>query len=129
MQIHPSTIYTTTRLLHFSRSCSLSDKLFSYPSHKAIICVYIKSHFTFQPCSHVCLPSHADPCFHYTTNVVAIRLKLSMWTEPFMVALADLLIDLPFDIMGIKLIWWTWHDSDPNIFDRTYSVPWTRYCI
>ena len=45
-----------------------------------------------------------------------------------MVALADLLIDLPFDIMGIKLIWWTWHDSDPNIFDRTYSVPWTRYC-
>ena len=46
-----------------------------------------------------------------------------------MVALADLLIDLPFDIMGIKLMWWTWHDSDPNIFDGTYSVPWTRYCV
>ena len=89
----------------------------------------MRSYLTRQLSSHVCLTAHTDPCFHYTTNVVAIRLKLSMWTEPFMVALADLLIDLPFDIMGIKLMWWTWHDSDPNIFDRTYSVPWTRYCV
>jgi len=67
------------------------------------------------------------PCLHYTTSVVAMRLKLSLWAEPFMVALADLILDLPFDIMGIKLLWWSWHDSDPNIFDRTYSVPWTSY--
>ena len=102
-----------------------------YPGHEAnafLYIMYIRSYFTLQLVVISVLLTHADPCFHYTTNVVAIRLKLSMWTEPFMVALADLLIDLPFDIMGVKLIWWTWHDSDPNIFDRTYSVPWTRYC-
>ncbi len=71
-----------------------------------------------------------DPCFHYTTNMAAANLKLPWWAEPFAVALGDLLLDIPFDILGIKLIWWTWHDTDPNIFDRTYSVPWTRYvCV
>lgn len=43
------------------------------------------------------------------------------------VGLNVLLIDLPYDIMGIKFIYWTWHDTDPNIRDRTYWVPWTSY--
>lgn len=29
--------------------------------------------------------------------------------------------------MGIKFIHWTWHDTDPNIEDRMYWVPWTSY--
>ncbi|XP_048411785.1 uncharacterized protein LOC125463976 isoform X3 [Stegostoma tigrinum] len=29
--------------------------------------------------------------------------------------------------LGIKLLWWTWHDTDPNIYDRHYCVPWTSY--
>lgn len=37
------------------------------------------------------------------------------------------LIDLPYDIIGIKFVHWTWHDTDPNIEDRTYWVPWTSY--
>ena len=64
---------------------------------------------------------------HYTTNMAASRLKLSLWSEPFAVALGDLLLDIPFDILGIKLLWWTWHDTDPNIFDRSYNVPLTRW--
>lgn len=67
-----------------------------------------------------------DPCFHYTTNVAARRLHLPWWAEPFAVGLLDLLLDVPFDILGIKYLWWVWHDTDPNIFDRTYSVPLTR---
>lgn len=43
------------------------------------------------------------------------------------VGLNVLLIDLPYDIMGIKFIHWTWHDTDPNVGDRTYWVPWTSY--
>ena len=43
------------------------------------------------------------------------------------VGLLAVLLDIPFDIMGIKLLWWTWHDTDPNIFDRSYWVPWTSY--
>ncbi|CAM9878222.1 unnamed protein product [Lampetra planeri] len=30
-------------------------------------------------------------------------------------------------LLGIKMLWWTWHDTDPNIFDRHYWVPWTSY--
>jgi len=29
--------------------------------------------------------------------------------------------------VGIKLVWWTWHDTDPNIYDRMYWVPWNSY--
>ncbi|ELT96479.1 hypothetical protein CAPTEDRAFT_169444 [Capitella teleta] len=43
------------------------------------------------------------------------------------VGLAVVLIDLPYDIMGVKMLWWTWHDTDPNIYDRHYWVPWTSY--
>ena len=46
--------------------------------------------------------------------------------EPFAVAIGDVLVDLPFDITGVKLLWWTWHDTDPNIEERSYSVPLTR---
>lgn len=59
--------------------------------------------------------------------VAASRLRLPWWAEPFAVGLFDVLIDFPFDIMGIKMVWWTWHDTDPNLFDRTYWVPWTSY--
>ena len=37
------------------------------------------------------------------------------------------MLDMPYDIMGIKLLWWTWHDTDPNIYDRMYWVPWNSY--
>ena len=65
----------------------------------------------------------------YTEMVCVSRLKLSSIVEPFVVGLLDVLIDFPFDVMGIKLLWWTWHESDPNIYDRTYFIPWTRYAI
>ena len=35
--------------------------------------------------------------------------------------------DLPLDIVGVKMLWWTWHDTDVNIYDRHYYVPWTCY--
>ena len=45
----------------------------------------------------------------------------------FSVGLCVILIDLPYDIMGVKMLWWTWHDTDNNIYDRHYHVPWTSY--
>lgn len=41
--------------------------------------------------------------------------------------LGTVMLDMPYDIMGIKLVWWTWHDTDPNIYDRMYWVPWNSY--
>lgn len=67
------------------------------------------------------------PSVLYTANTAVDRLGLAFVAQPFAAALADLIIDFPFDIMGVKLLWWTWHDTDPNVFDRSYSVPWTSY--
>ena len=72
--------------------------------------------------------SFTDPSLLYTEIQCVSRLKLSPLVEPFVVGLLDVVIDAPFDVMGIKLIWWTWHESDPNIYDRTFFVPWTR-CV
>lgn len=65
--------------------------------------------------------------FYYTAVVGVSHLRLPWWAEPFAVGISVVLIDLPYDIMGIKLLWWTWHDTDPNIYDRHYWVPWTSY--
>nr|CAB3261072.1 uncharacterized protein LOC100176636 [Phallusia mammillata] len=59
--------------------------------------------------------------------IAAEKLRLPWFVEPFAVGLFDVIIDFPYDIMGIKLLWWTWHDTDPNIADRHYWVPWTSY--
>lgn len=67
------------------------------------------------------------PTVMYTTNTAVERLRLTSLAHPLAVALADVVMDFPYDIVGIKLLWWTWHDTDPNIFDRHYSVPWTSY--
>jgi len=76
------------------------------------------------------LPLHiifVYPVFIYTACAAVSHMKLRWWAEPFAVGLTVVLIDIPFDIMGIKLLWWTWHDDDPNIYDRHYWVPWTSY--
>ncbi|CAH1793351.1 unnamed protein product [Owenia fusiformis] len=76
------------------------------------------------------LPLHimcVYPAWLYTAAIAVSRLKLKSWAEPFAMGLLVVMIDLPFDIMGIKLLWWTWHDTDPNIYDRHYWVPWTSY--
>ncbi|KAG7155591.1 hypothetical protein Hamer_G015958 [Homarus americanus] len=41
--------------------------------------------------------------------------------------LVEVLIDIPYDIMAVKFVHWTWHDTDPNIYDRHYWVPWNSY--
>ena len=90
--------------------------------------LYILTLYLGLPVFYVTLYFFPDPCFHYTTNVAAMRLKLPMWSQPFAVGLFDVLLDVPYNIFGISLIWWTWHDTDPNIFDWMYDVPWTR-CV
>lgn len=67
------------------------------------------------------------PTFQYTSSVAVAHLRLKKWIEPFAVGLCVVLIDLPYDIIGIKHLWWTWHDTDPNIYDRFYWVPWTSF--
>uniref|UniRef100_A0A8D8TFX0 DUF7802 domain-containing protein n=1 Tax=Cacopsylla melanoneura TaxID=428564 RepID=A0A8D8TFX0_9HEMI len=67
------------------------------------------------------------PCFYYQATAAVNKFGFSIRTEPFAVALLVLLQDIPYDIIGVKFIHWSWHDTDPNLFDRTYWVPWNSY--
>ncbi|OXA45718.1 uncharacterized protein LOC110856826 [Folsomia candida] len=67
------------------------------------------------------------PTFIYTASVCVSRLRLGTLANALAVGLSVVLIDIPYDIMAVKFVHWTWHDTDPNIYDRHYWVPWTSY--
>nr|AXY94765.1 GMPiso00160 [Galleria mellonella] len=67
------------------------------------------------------------PAFIYHAAYAISRLNLPRYAEPFAVGLVTVLIDIPYDIVAVKFVHWTWHDTDPNIFDRHYWVPWNSY--
>ncbi|KAL3275618.1 hypothetical protein HHI36_020371 [Cryptolaemus montrouzieri] len=67
------------------------------------------------------------PCFNYNASIGVAKLRLPRWAEPFAVGLCSVLIDIPYDIISVNYLHWTWHDTDPNIKDRHYWVPWNSY--
>mmetsp|Transcript_2906 Transcript_2906/g.4173 ORF Transcript_2906/g.4173 Transcript_2906/m.4173 type:complete len:601 (-) Transcript_2906:1140-2942(-) len=67
------------------------------------------------------------PSYLYICAVATQRLRFPELCEGPTLALMVILLDIPYDVMGIKLLWWTWHDTDSNIRDRHYWVPWTSY--
>nr|XP_034839718.1 uncharacterized protein LOC117995809 [Maniola hyperantus] len=67
------------------------------------------------------------PAFIYQAAYAVSRLDLPKYAQPFAVGLLTVLIDIPYDIVAVKFVHWTWHDTDPNIFDRHYWVPWNSY--
>ncbi|XP_078574886.1 uncharacterized protein LOC144861065 [Branchiostoma floridae x Branchiostoma japonicum] len=60
----------------------------------------------------------------YTSSVAAARLRLGVFAGACATALVDSLYYHVFDVTGVKMLWWAWHDTDPNVYDRTYWVPW-----
>ncbi|CAH1994136.1 unnamed protein product [Acanthoscelides obtectus] len=67
------------------------------------------------------------PVFIYNSSIAAAKARLSKWSEPFAVGLLVVLIDIAYDIVSVNFLHWTWHDTDPNIYDRHYWVPWNSY--
>ncbi|XP_075229105.1 uncharacterized protein LOC142328863 [Lycorma delicatula] len=67
------------------------------------------------------------PCFIYQASAAVNKLKLPWWAEPVAVGATVVLIDMPYDITCVKFVHWSWHDTDPNIEDRHYWVPWNSY--
>ncbi|XP_041987294.1 uncharacterized protein LOC121739046 [Aricia agestis] len=67
------------------------------------------------------------PAFMYHAAYAVSKLNLPRYAEPFAVGLLTVLIDIPYDIVAVKFVHWTWHDTDPNIYDRHYWVPWNSY--
>lgn len=62
-------------------------------------------------------------CFMYYPTVAVRRLGL----EPLALAVASGLLAClfyaPYDIVGAKFSWWTWHDTDPPIASRLLGAP------
>ncbi|KAK6726377.1 hypothetical protein RB195_004596 [Necator americanus] len=63
--------------------------------------------------------------FVYTSYVLVCRMRLPWWAEGPAAGLSAVMLLLPFRILGTKMLWWTWHDTDPTIKERMFWVPWT----
>ncbi|CAG9537074.1 unnamed protein product [Cercopithifilaria johnstoni] len=59
----------------------------------------------------------------YTSYVIVKRIRLKWWGEAAANGLLALLLSLPLQVMGTKLLWWQWYDGDPRLISTFYSVP------
>uniref|UniRef100_A0A0R3RW23 DUF7802 domain-containing protein n=1 Tax=Elaeophora elaphi TaxID=1147741 RepID=A0A0R3RW23_9BILA len=59
----------------------------------------------------------------YTSYVLVKRIRLKWWGEAAANGLLVFFMSLPLQVMGTKLLWWQWYDSDPRLTSTFYSVP------
>lgn len=59
----------------------------------------------------------------YIATVSVWRLGLPLLAEAALTGIAAELIYAPYDILGAKFLWWTWHDTDASIGERLLGVP------
>ena len=62
-------------------------------------------------------------CFLYTPLVAVWRLNLPPLARAALTGLAASLFYAPYDIVGAKFLWWTWHDTDLPIANRILGAP------
>ncbi|XP_061504462.1 uncharacterized protein LOC4576542 isoform X1 [Anopheles gambiae] len=66
------------------------------------------------------------PFFYYQAFWAASKLQLKCrWSEHIAAGLLVVLADLPFDMVSIKFLHWTLHDTEHLLSERVYSAPWT----
>lgn len=67
------------------------------------------------------------PCvyivFLYWPTVGIRRLGLGRWPAATLTGLVACVLYAPYDIVGAKFLWWTWHDTDPAIAERLFGAP------
>jgi hypothetical protein len=62
-------------------------------------------------------------CFMYLPTVAVWRLGLNRWSGAALTGLAAIVFYAPYDIIGAKFLWWTWHDTDAPIAARLLGAP------
>jgi hypothetical protein len=62
-------------------------------------------------------------CFMYFPTVSVWRLGLPPLARAALTGLAGSLFYAPYDIVGAKFSWWTWHDTDGPIANRLLGAP------
>ncbi len=67
------------------------------------------------------------PCmyvvFMYWPTVAVRRLGLGRWSTAALTGLVACMLYAPYDIVGAKFLWWTWHDTDASIAARLFGAP------
>lgn len=67
------------------------------------------------------------PCvyvsFMYLPAIAARRLGMPLLSCAALSGLLGLLFYAPFDIVGAKFVWWTWHDTDLPVAKRLLGAP------
>lgn len=62
-------------------------------------------------------------CFMYFPTVSVWRLGLPPLARAALTGMAASLFYAPYDIVGAKFSWWTWHDTDAPIANRLLGAP------
>lgn len=62
-------------------------------------------------------------CFMYFPTVAVWRLGLPRISAAALSGLCGELFYAPYDIVGAKFLWWTWHDTDMPIANRLLGAP------
>ena len=62
-------------------------------------------------------------CFMYLPTVAVWRMGLGPLPRAALTGLVAILFYAPYDIVGAKFLWWTWHDTDMPISNRLLGVP------
>ncbi|KAG7397165.1 hypothetical protein PHYBOEH_001159 [Phytophthora boehmeriae] len=60
---------------------------------------------------------------YYIAFVAVSRLRIDPFFQPFAMGSLVVLLVFPFELLGSKFLWWTWHDTDPMLADRLMGVP------
>jgi len=67
------------------------------------------------------------PVFLYTGLQITARWRLTPVAEALLCGFVICLIDMPFDIAGVRAGWWVWSTTDKNLAVRWLGVPVTSY--
>lgn len=62
-------------------------------------------------------------CFMYYPTVAVRRLRLRPLSQAALTGMVACLFYAPYDIVGAKFLWWTWHDTDAPIAVRILGAP------
>lgn len=62
-------------------------------------------------------------CFLYLPTVAVRRLEMAPLPTAALTGLCAILFYAPYDIIGAKFLWWTWHDTDKPIAMRILGAP------
>jgi hypothetical protein len=62
-------------------------------------------------------------CFMYYPTVAVRRLGMASLPQAALTGMVGCLFYAPYDIIGAKFLWWTWHDTDGPIMVRLLGAP------